>query len=139
MSDLLSEEHRANFRILAKALLSDDYSLDMDEYFSDKDLDDLYRRNSPISADQFRDSFHMCGSSCCALGLAAVTDGLHRKAGENDIEHCLRVFGFSLGEKWIFVFHDAWPSDKKEAAARCLYMAEHGKAPDYFDQYCTYA
>ena len=126
---MLEQKYRDNFKILSDLLLKENYDLDMTSFFGDVMLNEEYYYSTK---ENFLERFNECGTSCCALGLAAISKKLHARLGESSKEHCIRVFGIHSMKNediWNYVFNEHWGNSKTAASKRALYVSKHGQAP----------
>jgi hypothetical protein len=80
-------------------------------------------------------ALHTCGTSCCALGYAAV---IWPEAAKKELSwflFCQHLFGFSHGLEYKWMFDAGWrgiDNTPQGAADRIHYYLAHG-IPDWFD------
>lgn len=78
---------------------------------------------------------HVCGTTCCIAGHAVLLDPKGRKPSPSvltykkadRIEDLAFDFYDAFGNDGRYVFHSDWPNDRRQGAARSLYLLENGR------------
>lgn len=89
--------------------------------------------------DLINDETSECGTTCCIAGHAVLLDPAGASSTPTEISRRRKRRLEDLGAKFYssfddehrtshYIFHHWWPDNRRQSAARCLYVLENGQA-----------